>query len=211
MEGLFAVLLGACAVAAAPFVPALRPVAKAAVKGSLALADVATGAAALTGYAVNQVVQSVSSARQAAGEAVVPESGEPSATAEAEVMAEAAAESPTEAEAMTEVEATVEATIDDVQADLLQEHVMMAASEMDDEIERTSDLILVNGIGPKVAAVLEAAGVTTMEQLAAMDEAQLREILADAGSRYRAMDPSTWPAQARQLLESALYSVGVSE
>ena len=46
MEGLLAILVGAFAVAVSPLVPVMRPAAKAAVKSGLALAGVATGAAA---------------------------------------------------------------------------------------------------------------------------------------------------------------------
>ncbi len=243
MEGLLAVALGVCAAAAVPFVPALRPVAKAAVKGGLALADVATSAVALTGYGVSQLVHSVSS-RQAATEesialgdegmvvaaedevaAVSAAPVETSAEAEAEVGIESVAETdmseaqygstpeprpqetPTIADAIVEDMAVEDMIIEDMTIeDMTIEDMTIEDMTIEEDDERPTELVLINGIGPKTAAVLQAAGVTSMEQLAEMDEAQLRAILADAGARYRAMDPSSWPDQAHQLLESAFSS-----
>jgi predicted flap endonuclease-1-like 5' DNA nuclease len=67
---------------------------------------------------------------------------------------------------------------------------------------RDDDLVQVNGIGPKVAALLNEAGITTLTQLAATSTDQLRAILTKAGPRYRIVDPTPWPAEARRLLET---------
>jgi predicted flap endonuclease-1-like 5' DNA nuclease len=56
------------------------------------------------------------------------------------------------------------------------------------------DLARVEGIGPKIAAVLRSAGVTTFARLAATGEERLREILREAGI---GANPGTWPEQAR--------------
>jgi large subunit ribosomal protein L21 len=55
------------------------------------------------------------------------------------------------------------------------------------------DLKRINGIGPKISSVLQAAGIRTFTQLAETDIAQLKDILKDAGVRA---NPSTWPKQA---------------
>ena len=57
------------------------------------------------------------------------------------------------------------------------------------------DLKLIEGIGPKIAGILAAAGITTFAQLAAADVSHLRQILAQAGLAALA-DPATWPQQA---------------
>ena len=57
------------------------------------------------------------------------------------------------------------------------------------------DLLVIEGIGPKIASLLQAAGITTFSQLAAADVGWLREILAAASLRFA--DPTTWPEQAR--------------
>ncbi len=56
------------------------------------------------------------------------------------------------------------------------------------------DLTRIEGIGPKVAGILNAAGVSTYAQLAETDVAQLAAWLQAAGLRF--MDPATWPQQA---------------
>ena len=57
------------------------------------------------------------------------------------------------------------------------------------------DLKLVEGIGPKISGILEAAGITTFAQLAATDVTRLKQILADADFTAPA-NPGTWPEQA---------------
>jgi predicted flap endonuclease-1-like 5' DNA nuclease len=56
------------------------------------------------------------------------------------------------------------------------------------------DLKRVEGIGPKVSGLLQAASITTFAQLAATDASQLRRILREAGITIA--DPTTWPEQA---------------
>ncbi|MBN1922204.1 MAG: DUF4332 domain-containing protein [Anaerolineae bacterium] len=56
------------------------------------------------------------------------------------------------------------------------------------------DLCRIAGIGPKVAALLGTAGVTTFAQLASTTPERLREDLQAAGLRF--MSPDTWPEQA---------------
>lgn len=58
----------------------------------------------------------------------------------------------------------------------------------------SDDLKRIEGIGPKIEGVLNAAGITTFAQLAATDIARLREILQAAGVRIGY--PDTWPEQA---------------
>lgn len=60
------------------------------------------------------------------------------------------------------------------------------------------DLVVIEGIGPKIAGVLNAAGIQTFAQLAETDPETIRKILFDADPRLaRLGDPATWPAQAR--------------
>lgn len=55
------------------------------------------------------------------------------------------------------------------------------------------DLKRIEGIGPKTASALQAAGITTFAQLAASGRERLRAILKEAGVRA---NPTTWPEQA---------------
>jgi len=60
------------------------------------------------------------------------------------------------------------------------------------------DLKLIEGIGPKIASVLQGAGIHTFAHLAATDMDRLQAILREADPRlFRLADPGTWPEQAR--------------
>jgi predicted flap endonuclease-1-like 5' DNA nuclease len=75
--------------------------------------------------------------------------------------------------------------------------VRSAAQAGEAEPPPPDDLKLIEGIGPKLSAVLGAAGITTFAQLAAADVGHLRTILARQDLRLlRLADPTTWPEQA---------------
>jgi predicted flap endonuclease-1-like 5' DNA nuclease len=57
------------------------------------------------------------------------------------------------------------------------------------------DLERIEGIGPRIASILRAEGITTFGQLAETEVIRLRDILVSANLRFT--DPSTWPEQAR--------------
>ena len=71
------------------------------------------------------------------------------------------------------------------------------ASPVEEQVEPPppDDLKLVEGIGPKISGLLQAAGITTFAQLADAEVSQLKQIVLDAGIRIA--DPTTWPDQAR--------------
>ncbi|MBN1995233.1 MAG: DUF4332 domain-containing protein [Anaerolineae bacterium] len=58
------------------------------------------------------------------------------------------------------------------------------------------DLKIIEGIGPKIAGVLQAAGITTLAQLAQTDVGRLRQILDEANMTALA-NPTSWPEQAQ--------------
>lgn len=62
---------------------------------------------------------------------------------------------------------------------------------------KSDDLKLIEGIGPKINALLLAAGIGSFAELSKTPIEQLQTLLADAGDRYRSLDPSTWPQQAK--------------
>lgn len=83
-----------------------------------------------------------------------------------------------------------------------------AASEL--EPDAADDFRRIQGVGPKMAAGLQAAGIRTYQQLAELDEPALRELIRGAGLRGAASLP-TWPKQAKALAEAArASSTGVS-
>ncbi len=57
------------------------------------------------------------------------------------------------------------------------------------------DLTILEGVGPKVASVLQEAGITTFAQLASSDPAHLEAILRAA--KLQMLDPRGWIEQAR--------------
>jgi large subunit ribosomal protein L27 len=65
------------------------------------------------------------------------------------------------------------------------------------EAVEADDLKKIEGIGPKIAEIFNQAGIHTYADLAASSEEKLKEILADAGSRYASKNPSTWAQQAQ--------------
>ncbi len=62
--------------------------------------------------------------------------------------------------------------------------------------DAADDLKKIEGIGPKIEELLNNAGIRTFAVLASTDASKVKEILNDAGSRYKSHDPTTWPAQS---------------
>ena len=58
------------------------------------------------------------------------------------------------------------------------------------------DLKIIEGIGPKIEALLKADGINTWAELGASNLDRLKDILGKAGERYRLADPTTWAKQA---------------
>jgi predicted flap endonuclease-1-like 5' DNA nuclease len=64
-----------------------------------------------------------------------------------------------------------------------------------EEDKTPDDLRVIEGIGPKISAILLEAGIRTYTQLAATEVERLQSILEEAGIRIA--NPSTWPEQAK--------------
>ena len=87
---------------------------------------------------------------------------------------------------------------------LLVDFIGRPDEERKTEVDRTpeaaaDDLTVIEGIGPKVAELLGAAGITTFAQLADTDAESIQEMLDAAGLKM--MDATTWPAQAKLAAE----------
>ena len=63
---------------------------------------------------------------------------------------------------------------------------------------KADDLKKVEGIGPKIAETLNAAGITTFADLAKTDAAKISEIIAEVRGNHVT---DTWPAQAKLAAE----------
>ncbi len=59
------------------------------------------------------------------------------------------------------------------------------------------DLTLIEGIGPKLSAILQEAGITTFAALAECTPQHIQSLLRAAG--HHLADPTSWPEQARLL------------
>lgn len=59
---------------------------------------------------------------------------------------------------------------------------------------KPDNLTRIEGIGPKIAGLLQEANIATFDQLAATEVSRLEEILETAALRM--IDPTTWPEQA---------------
>ena len=61
---------------------------------------------------------------------------------------------------------------------------------------KPDDLKKIEGIGPKIAEHLGAAGILTFADLAGSSQEAIKEVLTKAGPRYAIHNPTTWPKQA---------------
>ena len=71
-----------------------------------------------------------------------------------------------------------------------------APAEPEPQVE-PDDLKVIEGIGPRMAGVLQNAGIQTFKALAGLDPQRIEEILAaEDPNLSRLADPATWPEQA---------------
>jgi predicted flap endonuclease-1-like 5' DNA nuclease len=80
--------------------------------------------------------------------------------------------------------------------------LVAAASVLGSKI-KLDDLTVIEGIGPQIAGLLNAAGITTWRGLSKARIRALTDVLDDAGPRFRTHDPVTWPEQSRLLANGA--------
>ncbi len=59
------------------------------------------------------------------------------------------------------------------------------------------NLTKIEGIGPKIAGILNDGGITTFAQLADTDPSVIKTMLENAGPRFQMHDPGSWPRQAK--------------
>ena len=63
-------------------------------------------------------------------------------------------------------------------------------------VKGADNLEIIEGIGPKIADLLRADGITTFYKLSNSTPALIRAILDKAGPTFRIAEPGTWPEQA---------------
>lgn len=62
---------------------------------------------------------------------------------------------------------------------------------------KKDDLKKIEGIGPKIAQILQGKGILTFADLGKAKVTTLKTYLAEAGPRYKMHQPGTWPKQAK--------------
>jgi predicted flap endonuclease-1-like 5' DNA nuclease len=72
--------------------------------------------------------------------------------------------------------------------------------ELDQKFGASENLQAIEGIGPKIDAVLKNTDITNWEKLSMTTPERLRVILDNAGKQYQSIDPTSWPEQARLLV-----------
>jgi len=97
-----------------------------------------------------------------------------------------------------------EVKTEEIKAEEVIEEKTEESEKVEEKIDtaEVDDLTKVEGVGPKIAELLNDAGITTFAQLAKTEVVKLREILYDAGSKYKSHDPETWPEQAKLAAEN---------
>ena len=63
-------------------------------------------------------------------------------------------------------------------------------------IKSEDDFTVIEGIGPKISALIHADGINTFSKLSEVEPDRLQHILDAAGSNYTLANPGTWPDQA---------------
>lgn len=74
-----------------------------------------------------------------------------------------------------------------------------ATAEHSEAISPISDVSLIDGIGPKITALLEEAGITTLQQIAAMSEDDISALDEKLDLRGRSARED-WIVQAQELI-----------
>ena len=65
--------------------------------------------------------------------------------------------------------------------------------------DKGDNLTKLTGVGPKLAEILNEAGLNTYADVAGTSVEKFKEILEAAGSRYASKDPAPWIAEAKTL------------
>ena len=73
---------------------------------------------------------------------------------------------------------------------------LAAAAVAGFKLKSADDLTIVEGIGPKICALLQAAGIATFADLARTDVTEITAILERGGTHFNLANPVTWPEQA---------------
>jgi predicted flap endonuclease-1-like 5' DNA nuclease len=74
---------------------------------------------------------------------------------------------------------------------------VVAAAAAGFSIKGMDDIIIIEGIGPKIKELFNTHGVSTFEQIAKMSVPEMSAILDKGGARFKLANPGSWAEQAR--------------
>ena len=100
------------------------------------------------------------------------------------------------------VEETSILAVETPSAEVVEETSSEAVEEA--PVAQSDDLKLVEGIGPKIAELLNNAGITTFAQLADATDETVQAVLTEAGPRFNRSDATTWNEQAALLRDGKM-------
>ncbi len=102
-----------------------------------------------------------------------------------------------ELDAFSELKSQFENTENEKKAAVKKEVKKAPAAKKESKESKVDDLKKIEGIGPKIAGILNEGGINTFGDLASTDLEKLKELLSEAGNRYKMHDPSTWSEQSK--------------
>jgi predicted flap endonuclease-1-like 5' DNA nuclease len=74
---------------------------------------------------------------------------------------------------------------------------IVAAAAAGFSVKSADDIIIIEGIGPKIKELFNAGGIHTFAQVAKLSVAEMSAILDKGGPRFKLANPGSWAEQAR--------------
>jgi predicted flap endonuclease-1-like 5' DNA nuclease len=73
---------------------------------------------------------------------------------------------------------------------------LAAAKRAGFDLKSVDDIVIIEGVGPRIVELFHKRGIRTFAQIAAMTPAQIQPMLDEGGPHFRLANPETWPEQA---------------
>ena len=127
-----------------------------------------------------------------------PEAPVSTAGSETEVSKEPSVQVDDVVEEVKEEVAKVEPVIETAKIQPVEKKVVEKKTTPKSKVKKVKidDLKIIEGVGPKLESILKEAGILDLPTLSKTDAEKIKEILGQAGSRYKMFNPTTWPKQA---------------
>jgi predicted flap endonuclease-1-like 5' DNA nuclease len=79
---------------------------------------------------------------------------------------------------------------------------VVAAAAAGFSVKGQDDIIIIEGIGPKIKELFAQNGVSTFSQVARMSVGEMSSILDKGGARFKMANPGSWAQQAKLAAEN---------